>query len=131
MRALLITKEGVDEIDIDGDFTSIMAAIGCDLFCQAGRPANGHMAWVDDTGAITATEGTQITIPYWLYDTRLYGKVLITGLDGHGDTAPATIDADRIRPALLVGELKRREADNKLVAHLAPLEILGDADEEE
>lgn len=128
MRALRITPDEVQEIEIDVDYRDIQAAIGCDLFCQAGRPAEDHMAWVDDIGALTVREGTQITLPYWR-DDQLFGPIVITGIDDEGNTAPATLDADWIRSTTFAGRLT--DIDGTLTAVVRPFSLEAAHDDEE
>jgi hypothetical protein len=105
MKALLITAEGINAIEIDNTLAAMYDAIGCEVITAAGSPAPGHVAWVDDNGALTVKEGTQAASAPWHGDI-LFGRILVTAIDEEGDTADATIDPDVLRRDLYVGSLQ-------------------------
>ncbi len=121
MRALLITTDGIQEIEIDKSLDAMYRAIGCEVITAAGRPAPGHVAWVDDNGALTVKEGTQAASVPWHGDI-LFGRILVTALDEEGDTAPATISVDRLRSDLYVGTLQ--EVNGTLTPVVKPMTTL-------
>lgn len=121
MRALLITTDGIQEIEIDKSLDAMYRAIGCETFCAAGKPAPGHIAWVDDNGILSAKEGDQASRVPWHAQTLL-GRILVTGIDADGDTAPATISVDRLRSDLYVGTLQ--EVNGTLTPVVKPLTTL-------
>jgi len=121
MKALLITAEGINAIEIDNTLAAMYDAIGCEVITAAGSPAPGHVAWVDDNGALTVKEGTQAASVPWHGDI-LFGRILVTAIDEEGDTADATIDASDLCRDLYVGSLKT--VNGTLTPVVKPIESL-------
>jgi len=125
MRALLITKEGIKEVEIGTNHEKLMAVIEnrpvskdnhnlksmyyymeCQTVTGAGYPGSAHACFADDEGLFNLTDGTQINIVSW-YPEKLVGKLLVTGFDPEtGDTVPATMDVEELETMVKVGELR-------------------------
>lgn len=104
MRALLVTLEGVQEVDHDGSLESFYRLIGCECMTLAGSPAPEHDAWVDDEGLFKLQEGTQMTAVAWHQDP-LAGRILVTGSNGVGDTTSATMSVEELTSLVVIGRL--------------------------
>jgi len=106
MRAILITTEGVQEVEHDGSLQSLYALIGCSTVTGAGYPDRYHACWADDEGLLTLFSGKQVTITSW-YPQELVGKLLITGFDPEtGETTPATMYTEDLESMVKIGILQ-------------------------
>jgi len=125
MRALLITLEGIEEVQIGADVEKTRAVlantpvsdaggsletmqrlIGCTTITGTGYPDHAHACYADDEGLFNLYSGKQINVVSW-YPEKLVGKLLITGFDPEtGETIPATIGVDDLRSMVKVGELR-------------------------
>ena len=109
MRALLITKEGVKEVTVDGSGASLDSMyrhMDCHTVTGAGEPDQAHVCYADDEGLFKLADGCQVTTVSW-HPEKLVGKLLITGFDSEtGETIPATMDVDDLRSMIKVGELR-------------------------
>ncbi len=108
MRALLITQEGVKEVEHDGSLKSLYDLIGCSMVEGAGYPDRNHACWVDEEGLFDLYDGKQLSIVSW-YPQRLVGKLLITGFNpDDGETIAATMPMDDLHSMIKVGTLLKR-----------------------
>ena len=110
MRALLITLEGIEEVQletVDGNqLDSMYRLIDCRTVTSAGEPDQAHVCYADDEGMFKLDWGGQVTTVSW-YPEKLVGKLLVTGFDSKtGETIPATMDVDDLRSMIKVGELR-------------------------
>ena len=125
MRALLITKEGIKEVEIGTNHEKLMATledrpmskgdhtlksmyyyIGCHTVTGAGELDKAHVCYADDEGMFKLDDGSQVTTVSW-HPEKLVGKLLVTGFDPTtGETIPATMDVDDLRSMVKVGELR-------------------------
>ena len=109
MRALLITKEGVKEVTVDGSGASLDSMyrhMDCQTVTSAGEPDQAHVCYADDEGMFKLDWGGQVTTVSW-YPEKLVGKLLVTGFDSKtGETIPATMNVDDLRSMVKVGELR-------------------------
>ena len=125
MRALLITLEGIEEVqigadvektramlantpasDAGGSLETMQRLIGCTTITGTGYPDHAHACYADDEGLFNLYSGKQINVVSW-YPEKLVGKLLITGFDPEtGETIPATMDVDDLRSMVKVGELR-------------------------
>jgi hypothetical protein len=125
MRALLITLEGIEEVQIGADVEKTRAVlantpvsdaggsletmqrlIGCTTITGTGYPDHAHACYADDEGLFKLDDGSQVNIVSWCFE-ELMGKLLITGFDPEtGETIPATMDVDDLRSMVKVGELR-------------------------
>lgn len=98
MRALLISHDGVTEVDLDASDTlhAMYDLIDCRTVCGAGYPDQGHACWADDEGLFHIRTGTLETRTAW-YPEPLVGNLLVTGIDAEGETTPATLTLDQLR----------------------------------
>lgn len=95
MKALLVTMEGVEEIDYEDSAYGMQDAIGCEYFCSAGTPAEDHMAFVDDTGLLTMTHDSQVNAVAW-YPQPLIGKILVVRIGDEGESLPPTMTSEEL-----------------------------------
>lgn len=118
MRALLITLEGVKEVQIGvevekldallddrsftrkdekySNLTGMYRHIGCDTVTGAGYPDEHHACWVDENALLTLEDGDQVAYVDW-YPGYLFGKILVTGFDPKtGDTTEATMSVEEL-----------------------------------
>ena len=110
MRALLITLEGIEEVQletVDGNqLDSMYRLIDCRTVTGAGGPNGTHVCYADDEALFTLFNRSQVNIVSW-YPEKLVGKLLITGFDPEtGETIPATMNVDDLRSMVKVGELR-------------------------
>jgi len=109
MRALLITQQGIEEVQletVDGNqLDSMYRLIGCRYVTGAGGPNDTHVCYADDEGLFSLTNGSQINIVTW-YPEKLAGKLLITGFHPEtGNTVPATMSVEELEPTVTTGYL--------------------------
>lgn len=107
MRALLITLEGVKEVELDDTdhLKGMYELIGCDAVDGAGYPNATHAAWVDDEGLFKVKDGTQVNLVSW-YPQELAGKILVTGFRREdGETVEATMSSQELRSMVKIGKV--------------------------
>jgi len=125
MRALLITLEGIEEVQIGADVEKTRAVltntpvsdaggsletmqrlIGCTTITGTGYPDHAHACYADDEGLFKLDDGSQVNIVSWCLE-ELVGKLLITGFDPEtGETTPATMSVEELESMVKVGELR-------------------------
>ena len=108
MRALLITLEGIEEVQletVDGNqLDSMYRLIDCRTVTGAGGPNGTHICYADDE-ALFMFNGSQVNIVSW-YPEKLVGKLLITGFDPEtGETTPATMSVEELEAMIKVGAM--------------------------
>ena len=109
MRALLITQQGIEEVQletVDGNqLDSMYRLIDCRTVTGAGGPNDTHVCYADDEALFTAVNGSQVNIVSW-YPEKLVGKLLITGFHPEtGNTVPATMSVEELEPTVTTGYL--------------------------
>jgi hypothetical protein len=109
MRALLITQQGIEEVQletVDGNqLDSMYRLIDCRTVTGAGGPNGTHVCYADDEALFTLFNGSQVNIVSW-YPEKLVGKLLITGFDPKtGDTTPATMSVEELESMIKVGAM--------------------------
>jgi hypothetical protein len=123
MRALLITLEGIKEVQIGAEFektrlllekrpipkkesqltlSSMYRFIGCDRVIGAGYPDENHACWADDEALLNSPKATTpITRTQW-YSAPLVGNLLVTGISSDGGTTPATLNIEELQKQIIV-----------------------------
>ena len=124
MRALLITLEGIEEVqigadvektramlantpasDAGGSLETMQRLIGCTTITGTGYPDHAHACYADDEGLFNLYSGKQINVVSW-YPEKLVGKLLVTGFDPKtGDTTPATMSVEELESMIKVGAM--------------------------
>jgi len=112
MRALLITQQGIEEVQletVDGNqLDSMYRLIDCRTVTGAGSPNDTHVCYADDEALFTMFNGSQVNIVSW-YPEKLVGKLLITGFDPEtGETIPATMSVEELESMIKVGAMYYR-----------------------
>lgn len=110
MRALLISVNGVEEVEMADTLSDYYRLIDCSIMTGAGYPDDHHAAWVDDESILTLESRLldgkrvpEITIDW--YPQPIVGNILITGFDMEtGENAEATLGVDALRQRVGIRE---------------------------
>lgn len=125
MRALLITLDGVQEVEMGADvertqallenrpfnketanLKSMYRLMDCQTITGAGYPDSHHACWADDEALLTLAPGDQVTDTSW-YPEKLIGKLLITGFNPlTGATTPASLTVAEVEAMVKIGEVR-------------------------
>lgn len=125
MRALLITLDGVQEVEMGAEveraqallenrpfnketanLQSMYRLMDCQTITGAGYPDSHHACWADDEALLTLAPGDQVTVTSW-YPEKLVGKLLITGFNPlTGATIPASLTIGEVEAMVKIGEVR-------------------------
>ncbi|MCD1628500.1 hypothetical protein [Marinobacter shengliensis] len=125
MRALLITLDGVQEVEMGAEveraqallqnrpfnketanLQSMYRLMDCQTITGAGYPDSHHACWADDEALLTLQDGNQVTVASW-YPEKLIGKLLITGFNPlTGATTPASLTVEEVESMVKIGEVR-------------------------
>ena len=76
------------------DWRDISKLLKCDLFCSGGYTETKDAIYVNDEGLYT--ENMYVKIPAW-YPDPYAGRVLILGVDAHGDSVDAKMSVEDVK----------------------------------